>query len=151
MNVLVERRIERLSLNEILLLRAAAIQGMDFEAGIIEGQFFAVERKNAGYPGQPVEKAWADSHWGSGRYTFSHHQVHQAILRGMPPDDVEKEHRKVAKLLLDSASKTEIQSRIICWLTISRWAGTIRPPPIIIFRRDVARWRSSNTTLLWII
>ncbi len=104
-NSLMERRVSRLSLNEILLLRAAALQGESFELSILENMFSP--------SGEQLSEVLDGllSHHGliqareEGRCVFSHHQVHRAITSGMTPEDAERGHRDVARLLEKEAAE----------------------------------------------
>ncbi len=106
-NNLIERRIERLSLNEILLLRAASLQGESFELSILHQMFSP--------SGETIPEILESlmGHHGlvqareEGRYIFDHHQVHRVVSNGMSADDAERGHKEVAKLLEKTAVENE--------------------------------------------
>jgi tetratricopeptide (TPR) repeat protein len=103
-NSLIERRIDRLSLNEILLLRAASLQGESFESSILDQMFLP----SGGEDIKDIMSSLQDRHGliqarEAGRFVFSHHQVHRVVTNGMSPEDSQRGHREVARLLESQA------------------------------------------------
>jgi predicted ATPase/tRNA A-37 threonylcarbamoyl transferase component Bud32 len=104
---LIARRIDRLTLNEILLLRAAALQGQSFDLAVLERMFVPSDEKLPDILDNLATNHQLIRSRGSGNFVFSHHQVHQAILRSMAQEDVQRGHAEVARLLLKIATENE--------------------------------------------
>ena len=103
-NSLIQRRADRLSLNEILLLRAAAIQGDTFDVPILERMFIPPDSSI-----QEIINNIVDCHGliqcvePGRRYTFSQHQLCLAFIRSMDQEDLARGHGEVAKLMMEFA------------------------------------------------
>ncbi|MFH1675551.1 MAG: tetratricopeptide repeat protein, partial [bacterium] len=102
-NGLIKRRIDRLSLNEILLLRAAAIQGESFEISILERMFTP-----SGEELQEIIDNLLRNHGliralEPGRFAFGHNQVHKAIYNDITKEDLVRGHSEVAKIIRQGA------------------------------------------------
>ena len=104
-NSLIQRRVDRLSLNEILLLRAAAIQGDSFELHILERMFSPSEESIRDVLDNLIRSHGLIREQDHESFAFSHHQVRRAILRGMPPEDVARGHGDIARLLQTCADE----------------------------------------------
>jgi tetratricopeptide (TPR) repeat protein len=100
---LMDRRVNRLSANEILLLRTAAIQGESWDLNIIREMFTPPGDDILDILNNLIKKHNVIQPREEGRYVFSHHQIHRAILGGMLPEDVERGHREVSRLLMKMA------------------------------------------------
>jgi len=98
-NALIQRRVDRLTLNEILLLRRAALQGDSFDSAILARMFTPDD--------EPLEKILDSldhthgliNHRENTIYSFSHHQIRMAVFRSIPPDDVIRGHKDIARIL----------------------------------------------------
>jgi len=99
-NGLIHRRVDKLSLNEILLLRSAAIQGDSFELSILKLMFIPSEDTCENILDNLVKNHGLIQPREPGRYSFSHHQIRRAILRNIPADDVQRGHGDIARLLM---------------------------------------------------
>jgi len=109
-NSLIQRRVDRLSLDEILLLRTASLQGDSFELNIVSRMFTPSDQSPADIIRSLIRHHGLIQDRGGGRYAFSHHQVRRAILRSMSPDAVARGHRDVARLLEQHAAENKISA-----------------------------------------
>ncbi len=106
-NSLIQRRVDRLTLNEILLLRAAALQGDTFDINLLQRMFSPSEEKLEEVLKSLLERHGLLQERQSGVYAFSHHQIRRAVLRSMPPDDVQRGHRDIARMLIQQAEENQ--------------------------------------------
>lgn len=106
-NGLVERRLERLSLNEIQLLRSAALQGYVFNTSILERMFLPCDQKLTDILQNLTRKHGLIRLREEGYYAFCNQLVHQAILRAMATDDIKRGHSEVARLLEKTAVENQ--------------------------------------------
>jgi tetratricopeptide (TPR) repeat protein/tRNA A-37 threonylcarbamoyl transferase component Bud32 len=106
-NSLIERRIAELTSNETLLLRAAAIQGQTFDIAILERMFAPIDERLLDVLGSLIKGQVLTRMREAGQYSFTHQQMHRAILAGTPAEDVEQGHHKVAMLLEKIAIENE--------------------------------------------
>jgi predicted ATPase/tRNA A-37 threonylcarbamoyl transferase component Bud32 len=104
---LIERRVARLSLNEILFLRAGALQGEGFELGILERMFSPPDQQLSEIVDSLVNRHGLIHARETGRFVFCHHQVHRAILGAVSQEDAVRGHRDVARLLEESANEDQ--------------------------------------------
>jgi len=114
-NALIQRRVDRLTLNEILLLRAAALQGDTFGIAILERMFTPDEEPIENVLGSLAGSHGLITHREGTYYTFSHHQIRKAVLRSIPGDNVIRGHKDIARLLtvLASENRTPIPHHMI--------------------------------------
>jgi tetratricopeptide (TPR) repeat protein/tRNA A-37 threonylcarbamoyl transferase component Bud32 len=103
-NSLIQRRTDRLSLNDILFLRSAAIQGDIFEIGLLGKMFTPPESNITEILDSVLNRYGLIQPLEPGRrYAFCHHQFRLTLLRNMDPDDLARGHSEAARLLHESA------------------------------------------------
>ncbi len=106
-NSLIHRRVDRLSLNEILLLRAAALQGDSFDINLLERMFTPPDENLSDIIENLLKRHGLIQQREPVHFAFSHHQVRRAILRGIPQDDVARGHHDIARLLQQMAEENQ--------------------------------------------
>ncbi len=98
-NSLIQRRVDRLSLNEILLLRAAVLQGDTFEENLLERMFSPSDENIRDILDNLCTQHGLIHERIPEQYSFSHHQVGRAIHRSIPPDEIKRGHRDLARII----------------------------------------------------
>ncbi len=106
-NELIHRRVDKLTLNEILFLRSAALQGDTFDLNLLKRMYIPPEGDIDEILGSLLSNHGIIKPRTDSQYAFCHHQIRRAILRNIPPDDVERGHGDIARLLLDISSETK--------------------------------------------
>ncbi len=94
---ILQRRIQRLSLDFQTMLRVAAVMGRDIDLSILRAIDDEIDYEDwlARWHGAAVLEV------SSGRWQFTHEQVRQAVLSGLDEDYVRRLHRLVAETIED--------------------------------------------------